>query len=107
MTQNKHDHHEPAAPSVGCLNTLRVRAAVPVADVAGAIFVRGAAGAAADAVHILVALGRILGEVDPRSEHSPDVGVSLVKTLVDDRVDEGRACAGEEKHTRRTTCVRF
>lgn len=51
----------------------------------------GASGAAADAVHVLVALGRVLGEVDAGAEHAADVGVALVKALVDDGVDEGRA----------------
>lgn len=44
--------------SANYLHTLlELRAPVPVTDVAGAIFVCGAAGAAADAVHVLVALG--------------------------------------------------
>ena len=56
---------------------------------------RGAARASANAVHVLVALGRVLGKVDPGAEHAPDVGVPLVKSLVDDGVDEGGAWRGE------------
>ena len=71
----------------------------PVADVAGAVLVGGAAGASPDAVHVLVALGRVLGKVDAGAEHAPDVGVPLVEALVDDGVDERRACRkrGKEK----------
>ena len=36
----------------------------PAADVARPVLVHGAAGAAADAVDVLVALGGMLGEVD-------------------------------------------
>jgi len=52
--------------------------------------VQGAARPAPDAVHVLVALGRVLGKVDPGAEHASDVGVALVKALVDDGVDERR-----------------
>ena len=37
---------------------------LPLADVAGSVLVLRAAGAAPDAVDVLVALGRVLGEVD-------------------------------------------
>lgn len=49
--------YESSEPSAGGLSTLLVKAAVPVADVTGAVFVCGAAGASADAVHILIAFG--------------------------------------------------
>jgi hypothetical protein len=53
---------------------------------------QGAARSSSDTVHILVALGRVLCEVDPGAEHAPDVGVALVKALVDDGVDKRRTC---------------
>ena len=37
---------------------------LPLADVAGAVLVLRAPGAAPDAVYVLVALGRVFGEVD-------------------------------------------
>ena len=67
--------------------------ASPLADVAGPVFMQGAARPSSDAVHVLVALGRVLGKVDPCAEHAPDVGVALVKALVDYGVDERRTCA--------------
>lgn len=60
-------------------------------DVAGAVFVGGASGAPSYPVHILVALGGVLGKVDARPEHTPDIGVPLIKAFVDDGVDEGGA----------------
>ena len=66
--------------------------ASPLADVAGPVFMQGAAGPSSDTIYILVALGRVLGKVDPGAEHAPDVGVALVKALVDDGVDERRTC---------------
>ena len=50
----------------------------------------GAAGAAADPVHVLVAFGRVLSKVDPGAEHAADVGVTLVEAFMNDGVDEGR-----------------
>ena len=54
----------------------------------------GASGASSNPVHVLVALGGVLGKVDPRPEHAPDVGVALVEALMDDGVDEGGAWGG-------------
>lgn len=68
------------------------RDASPVAHVAGAVFVGGAARASADPVHVLVAFGGVLGEIDPSTEHAADVRVPLVEAFVDDGVDEGRTC---------------
>ena len=64
---------------------------VPVADVAGPVLVQRAARPPPDPVNILVALGRVLGEVDPSAEHPTNVGVSLVEALMDDGVDKGGA----------------
>lgn len=50
----------------------------------------GAAGAATDAVHVLVAFGGVLGKIDASAEHAADVGVALVEALMNDGVDEGR-----------------
>lgn len=53
---------------------------------------RRAAGASADAVHVLIALRGVFREVDPGSKHPSDVGVALVEAFVDDGVDERRTC---------------
>lgn len=66
-----------------------------MANVAGAVFVRGTSRASADPVHVLIAFGGVLSEVDAGAEHAANVGVALIKALVDDGVDEGRTC-GEE-----------
>lgn len=62
-----------------------------MADVAGAAFVQRAARPSSDPVNVLVALWRILGEVDPSAEHPADVGVTFVKAFMDDGIDERRA----------------
>lgn len=41
-------------------------------------------------VHVLVAFGGVLRKIDPGAKHATDVGMPLVKALVDDGVDEGR-----------------
>lgn len=58
--------------------------------IAGFVLVRRTSDAAADPVHVLIGLGAVLCKVDPRAEHSPDVGVPLVEAFLHDRVDEGR-----------------
>jgi len=60
-----------------------------VAHVAGAVFVGGTSRASTNPVHVLVAFGRVLGEIDPSAKHAADVCVPLVEALVDDGVDEG------------------
>ena len=61
-----------------------------MAEVAGTVFVSGAACAPSYPVHILVTLGGVLCKIDARSEHASDVGMPLVKALMDDSVDEWR-----------------
>ena len=51
-----------------------------LADVARPVLMHRATCAAIDAVHVLVALGRVLGEVDAGAEHSANVRVPLVET---------------------------
>ena len=72
---------------MGCKEQL-LYSTVPVAGVAGAISVFRAASASSNAPHVLVALGRVLRKVDPRPKHPPNVGVALVKPVVDDVMDE-------------------
>lgn len=60
----------------------------PVTQVAGPVFVRRAACASADAVHILIAFGGVLSKVDPCPKHPSYVGVALIKAFMDDGVDE-------------------
>lgn len=48
----------------------------------------GAASASSNAPHVLVALGRVFRKVDPRTKHPPNVSVALVKSIVDDVMDE-------------------
>ena len=57
----------------------------------------GAAGASSDAPDILVALGGVLCKVDPCPKHPTDVGVALVKPMVDDVMDERGTCSGVDK----------
>lgn len=64
--------------------------------VAGAVFVSGTPRSSTDPVDVLVAFRGVLCEVDPRPKHAADVGVSFVKTLMDDRVDEGRTWGSEK-----------
>ncbi len=61
-----------------------------MAHVTGAVFVRGTSCASTNPVHVLVAFGGVLGKIDPGAEHAADVGMSLVKALMDDGIDEGR-----------------
>jgi hypothetical protein len=51
-----------------------------VTGVTRPVLVRGTARAAADSVHVLITLGRVLGKVDARAEHAANVRVSLVET---------------------------
>ena len=60
-----------------------------MAQVTGAVFVSGAASASPDAIHILVTLGGVLGKVDACSKHPSDVGMALIKSFMDDGIDEG------------------
>ena len=46
-------------------------------------------GAASYPVHVLVGLAGMLGEVDARPEHAPNVGVALVKSLLGDSLNKG------------------
>lgn len=50
----------------------------------------GAASAPTDAVHVLVAFGRVLSKIDASAKHAADVGVALVEAFMNDGVDEGR-----------------
>lgn len=61
-----------------------------MAHVAGAVFVGGTSCASTNPIHVLVAFGRVLSKIDPGAKHAADVGVSLVKALVDDGIDERR-----------------
>lgn len=61
-----------------------------MAHVAGAVFVGRTSCASTNPVHVLVAFGGVLSKIDPGAKHAADVGVSLVKALMDDGVDEGR-----------------
>ena len=65
--------------------------------VAGAVFVGGTSCASTNPVHVLVAFGGVLCKIDPGAEHAADVGVALVKALMNDGVDEGRAWRENEK----------
>lgn len=52
---------------------------------------RGATNAAANAIYILITLGAMLRKVDTRPEHTTNVGVTLVKSALHDRIDERTA----------------
>lgn len=64
---------------------------LPGTHVAGLVLVRGATNAAANAIYILITLGAMLRKVDARPEHTPNVGVTLVKSALYDRIDERTA----------------
>lgn len=57
---------------------------------------RWTADAAAYAIHILIALRAMLGEINARSKHAANVGVSLVEAPLHNGIDEGAAV---EEHT--------
>lgn len=62
----------------------------PVAHVAGAVFVGGTSCASTNPIHVLVAFRGVLSKIDPSAKHAADVGMSLVKALMDDGIDERR-----------------
>ena len=53
-----------------------------MADIARSVFVSRASGAAPYSVDVLVALGRMLPEIDTCAEHSSDVSVSFIKAFL-------------------------
>lgn len=63
---------------------------LPVAHIAGAVFVRRTSRSSTNPINILVAFGGVLCKIDPRTKHAANVSVTLVKALMDDCVDEGR-----------------
>jgi hypothetical protein len=60
----KHDFCETTKLLLMLDNILNFDRPLPVTNVAGSVFVHGAAGAAANAVDVLVAFRRVLGKVD-------------------------------------------
>lgn len=44
----------------------------------------------ANPIHVLIALGGVLGKIDASAKHASDVCMTLIKALMDDCVDEGR-----------------
>lgn len=67
-------------------------AGLPLAHVAGPVFVQRAACTASYPVDILVTLRRVLSKVDACSEHAAYVSMPLIETLVDDGVHKRRTC---------------
>ncbi len=68
---------------VRCIN-------VPVAHIAGAVFVSGAACAATDAIDVLVTLRGVLCKIYTSSKHATDVRMTLIKSFMDDGIYEWR-----------------
>lgn len=60
----------------------------PVTDVATAILVCRTTGTTADSIDILITLAAVLGEVYTSAEHTADVSVPLIETLLDNCIDE-------------------
>lgn len=58
--------------------------------VAGAVFVGWTTCSSADPIHVLIALGGVLGKIDASAKHASDVCMTLIKALMDNCVDEGR-----------------
>lgn len=52
------------------------------------VFMRRASDSASYSVHVLVRLGAVLRKVDPRTEHTANVGVPLVETFLYDGIDK-------------------
>lgn len=67
-------------------------AGLPLAHVAGPVFVQRAACTASYPVDVLVTLRRVLSKVDACAEHAAFVSMPLIKTLVEDGVDKRRTC---------------
>lgn len=65
-------------------------------NIATSIFVGRTSGSTADPVNILIALAAVLGEINSCPEHTANVGVSLVESFLNDRVDERTTV---EKHS--------
>lgn len=62
-----------------------------MAGIAAAILMCRTSSTAPDSIYILIALGRVLREINASSEHSADISVSLVEALLHDGIDERRA----------------
>lgn len=63
--------------------------ASPVAHVAGAVFVGGTSRASTYPINVLVAFWGVLCKIDPGAKHAANIGMSLVKALMNDGIDEG------------------
>lgn len=71
-------------------------AGLPLAHVAGPVFVQRAACTASYPVDILVTLRRVLSKVDACSEHAAYVSMPLIETLVDDGFYKRQNLFGQE-----------
>lgn len=60
----------------------------PLTRVAWPVLVKRAPRSSSYSINVLVAFGRVFGEVDPSPEHSPYVRMPLVEALVNDGVYE-------------------
>jgi len=69
---------------------------LPVTTVATAVLMLGASSASPNSIHILVTLARVFSKIDPSPKHAPNIGVSLIKALLCNRLDEWRSM---EKHS--------
>lgn len=65
---------------------------LPVAQVAGSVFVCWAASASTNAVDVLIAFWGVLCKIDTCSKHPSYVGVTLIKAFVNDGIDKRGAC---------------
>lgn len=61
-----------------------------MAHVAGAVFVGGTSRASTNPIHVLIAFGGVLSKINAGTKHAANVGVALIKALMDDGVDERR-----------------
>lgn len=55
------------------------------------ILMRGTSCSSTNSINVLITFGRMLGEINARTEHTSDVSVPFVEALLDDGVDEGRS----------------
>lgn len=63
----------------------------PRTRIARLVLMRRTSNTTADSVHVLIALRTVLGKVNAGAEHSADVGMSFVETLLDDCIDKRTA----------------
>lgn len=63
-----------------------------MADITRPIFVNWTTSTTTNSIHILVAFGRIFSEINSSSKHSTYIGMSLIKSFMNNCIYERGAC---------------